>query len=67
MKLQFESKQEYQLEAIQSDIDIFEGQPLHTGEYEFSLQQTDTSFAFTENRVSQTRCSQTEFGNKINS
>lgn len=37
MKLQFESNQEYQLEAIRSVVDIFEGQPLSIGEYEFSL------------------------------
>lgn len=51
MKLQFDSNQEYQLQAIQSVVDIFEGQPLSTGEYEFSLQQTNTSLAFTENGV----------------
>jgi type III restriction enzyme len=48
MKLQFESNQEYQLEAIRSVVDIFEGQPLSTGEYEFSLQQRNTSLALTE-------------------
>jgi len=51
MKLQFEPNQEYQLQAIQSVVDIFEGQPLSTGEYEFSLQQVNTSLAFTENGV----------------
>ncbi len=51
MKLQFEPNQEYQLQAIQSVVDLFEGQPLSTGEYEFSLQQANTSLAFTENGV----------------
>jgi len=51
MKLQFESNQEYQLQAIQSVVDIFEGQPLNTGDYEFSLQQANTSLNFTENGV----------------
>jgi len=51
MKLQFESNQEYQLQAIQSVVEIFEGQPLNTGDYEFSLQQTNTSLNFTENGV----------------
>ena len=37
MKLQFESNQEYQLEAIRSVVDIFEGQPLSPGESDFSL------------------------------
>ncbi len=48
MKLRFESNQEYQLEAIRSVVDIFEGQPLSTGEYEFSLQQANTSLALSE-------------------
>lgn len=51
MKLQFDSHQDFQLQAIQSVVDIFEGQPLNTGDYEFSLQQGDTSLAFTENGV----------------
>ena len=37
MKLQFESNQEYQLEAIRSVVDIFEGQPLNTGDTNFPL------------------------------
>jgi len=48
MKLQFDSNQEYQLEAIQSVVDIFEGQPLNAGDYEFSLEQANTSLNFTE-------------------
>lgn len=51
MKLQFDPNQDYQREAIQSIVDIFEGQPLSTSEYEFSLQQANTSLAFTENGV----------------
>ena len=51
MKLQFDSHQDFQLQAIQSVVDIFEGQPLSTGDYECSLQQSDSSLAFTENGV----------------
>ncbi len=51
MKLQFDSHQDFQIQAIQSVVGIFEGQPLNTGDYEFSLQQADTSLAFTENGV----------------
>ena len=51
MKLQFDSHQDFQLQAIQSVVDVFEGQPLNTGDYEFSLQQGDISLAFTENGV----------------
>lgn len=51
MKLHFDSHQDFQLQAIQSVVDIFEGQPLNTGDYEFSLQQADSSLAFSENGV----------------
>lgn len=39
MKLHFDSNQEYQLEAIKSITDIFEGQPLNGGDFEFSIYQ----------------------------
>ncbi len=37
MKLHFDSNQEYQLAAIKSITDIFEGQPLSTNDFEFSI------------------------------
>ncbi len=37
MKLHFDSNQEYQIEAIRAVTDIFEGQPLSNGDFEFSL------------------------------
>lgn len=37
MKLHFDSNQEYQLDAIKSITDIFEGQPLSSGDFEFSM------------------------------
>jgi len=37
MKIKFDKNQEYQLDAIQSVIDIFEGQHLNKSEFEFSL------------------------------
>jgi len=37
MKLQFDANQDYQLKAIQSIVDIFEGQPLNSGEFEVTL------------------------------
>ena len=43
MKLHFDSKQEFQLEAIKAVTDIFEGQPLNGGDFEFSL--TRASFS----------------------
>jgi len=40
MKLHFDSNQEYQIEAIRAVTDLFEGQPLSSGDFEFSLTQT---------------------------
>jgi type III restriction enzyme len=37
MKLQFDKNQQYQLDAIQAVIDLFEGQDLNTSDFEFSL------------------------------
>ena len=39
MKLHFDSKQEFQLEAVKAITDIFEGQPLSSGDFEFSIGQ----------------------------
>jgi len=39
MKLHFDSKQEFQLEAVKAITDIFEGQPLSSGDFEFSISQ----------------------------
>ena len=38
MKIQFDGHQEYQQNAIQSVVDIFEGQPLALGEYEIRFE-----------------------------
>lgn len=40
MKLHFDSNQEYQIEPIKAVADIFEGQPLSGGDFEFSLSAT---------------------------
>lgn len=53
MKLHFDSKQEFQLEAVKAITDIFESQPLSSGDFEFSINQPGTFL--TENG----------FGNKI--
>lgn len=37
MKLHFDSNQQYQLEAISAITDLFEGQPLNIGDFEFSM------------------------------
>lgn len=39
MKLHFDANQEYQLQAIKSVVDIFEGQPLKSGEFEINFAQ----------------------------
>jgi type III restriction enzyme len=51
MKLQFDSSQDYQIEAINSIINIFEGQPLAKGDYEMSFAKEGASISFTENGV----------------
>ena len=53
MKLHFDSKQEFQLEAVKAITDIFEGQPLSSGNFEFSISQSGA--LLTENG----------FGNKL--
>lgn len=49
MKLHFDSNQEYQIEAIRAVTDIFEGQPLSGGDFEFSL--TEMGSLLSENGV----------------
>jgi type III restriction enzyme len=51
MKLQFDGQQAYQLDAIQSIIDIFEGQPLAKGNFELSFAMEKSSIAYTEKGV----------------
>ncbi|WP_407503208.1 restriction endonuclease [Elizabethkingia miricola] len=52
MKLKFDSKQAYQLEAIQSVIDLFEGQHLNNSDFEFSFTSENSgSIKFTETGV----------------
>jgi len=53
MRLYFDSNQDYQLEAIKSIADIFEGQPLSSGDFEFSITPTGTLL------------SENGFGNKL--
>ncbi|MDQ3020866.1 MAG: DEAD/DEAH box helicase family protein [Bacteroidota bacterium] len=55
MKLHFDSNQSYQLKAVQSVIDLFEGQPLNKGDFEFSLSEDSGSLQLNENG----------FGNKL--
>ena len=49
MKLHFDPNQDYQLQAIKSIVDIFEGQPLSRSDFEFSI--TEGSLQLTENGV----------------
>jgi type III restriction enzyme len=53
MKLHFDSNQEYQIEAIKSITDLFEGQPLTGGDFEFSISTTGSFL------------SENGFGNKL--
>jgi type III restriction enzyme len=47
MKIQFSGKQQYQLDAIQAAVDLFEGQPLAGGPFEFRFESL-TGLGFTE-------------------
>jgi len=38
MKIKFDSRQQYQIDAVNSIVDIFDGQPLHQGDFEFRLE-----------------------------
>lgn len=49
MKLQFDSNQDYQKQAVNAVVDIFEGQPLSSSELDFTL--THGSLSFSENGV----------------
>lgn len=52
MKLQFDKSEEYQLAAVKSVVDIFEGQPLAKGNFEITFAQTGgMSLAFTEKGI----------------
>ena len=51
MKLQFSATQDYQLEAVKSVIDIFEGQPLAKGDFEVSFAMEGASIAYTEKGI----------------
>lgn len=42
MKLHFDSNQAYQIDAIKSITDTFEGQPLSNGDFEFSISESGT-------------------------
>jgi type III restriction enzyme len=45
VKIKFDEKQPYQLDAINAVVDLFEGQPLAAGAFEFSLKSVDQLFS----------------------
>jgi len=49
MKLHFDPNQQFQLDAINSVVEVFEGQPLNQGDYGFSI--SSGSYMFSENGV----------------
>lgn len=51
MKLQFDSSQDYQLDAVRAVVDVFGGQPLGEGGFGTSLRQEGASLEFTERGV----------------
>jgi type III restriction enzyme len=55
MKLQFDSNLDFQHQAVKCVVDLFEGQPLNKGDFEFTLNDNDSSLQLNENG----------FGNKL--
>ncbi|MEY3788016.1 MAG: hypothetical protein RLZ75_2223 [Pseudomonadota bacterium] len=51
MKLEFDGHQDYQLDAIQAVIDIFEGQPLAKGNFELDLKSEVSSLYFSDKGI----------------
>lgn len=51
MKLHFDPNQNFQLEAIQSVVDLFDGQPLDTGEFAFSVDEGTSGVLLSENGI----------------
>lgn len=51
MKIQFDSSQQFQLDAIQSIVDIFEGQPISSNAFDISFDKNDSSLSFSEKGV----------------
>ena len=51
MKLKFDPKQDYQLESIQAVTDLFEGQPLNKGDFEFSLIENNLNYSGVANNL----------------
>jgi type III restriction enzyme len=51
MKIQFDGTQDYQLQAVNSVVNIFEGQPLAKSDFEISFTMEGASLAFTEKGV----------------
>ena len=47
MKLKFDSNQQFQLNAIKSTIDLFEGQPLKRGDFEINFDEGSLKFDYT--------------------
>lgn len=48
LRLQFDPNQQYQLDAVQSVVDLFDGQPLAAGEFSVSLDAADSSVLLSE-------------------
>ncbi|UOQ64295.1 restriction endonuclease [Hymenobacter volaticus] len=51
MKLQFDSSQDYQLDAVRAVVDVFRGQPLQSGGAETVFQQEGSSLNFNDHSV----------------
>jgi len=59
MKLQFDAQQQFQIDAVNAVVDIFDGQPLHQGDFEIRF---DTSY---ENLLSGQVQTELGMGNRL--
>ena len=43
MKIKFDASQQYQIDAVASVVDLFDGQPLNKGDFEITLESSSTN------------------------
>ena len=41
MKIKFDSKQQFQIDAVNAVVDVFDGQPLNKGDFEIAFETDD--------------------------
>ena len=44
MKIKFDSKQQFQIDAVSAIVDVFDGQPLSKGDFEIAFETDDMGY-----------------------